>query len=363
MRPPQPTPDAAAFKGSPAKNKSSTGEEALAKLDPVLQQAALTGVLLPTEYNQGIQAAQQEAIVVNLVGEITPEVFEQLKPYFVDRKLAGLLEGRAAAAGQFLSGLIMPYNLIKVASFPEVKGIYNTTPVRMENDSIPADDTAAQPTLKDWATLRANARALRENSLPWDQAKAFGDGLLEPASPTNTDDWFEMSPMGPVKAEIAWDRGFMGEGVKVAVIDDGIDFAHPDLMGSQTIYNSTANSHLNGWPMVMDPFTFRAYFYDIEFGTTYTTGGFPGVSLMDTSATPAVYPCGTGVQCFNFTPRIEYNTPGMQHVYLIDPAMTKSGVIHAGTHHDESCATMFGASKWPSWSPTPTARACMIQST
>jgi hypothetical protein len=32
------------------------------------------------------------------------------------------------------------------------------------------------------------------------------------------------------KANLAWSKGYTGDGVEIAVIDDGIDFAHPDLM-------------------------------------------------------------------------------------------------------------------------------------
>ncbi|MCK4444825.1 MAG: hypothetical protein KAW09_09790, partial [Thermoplasmata archaeon] len=32
------------------------------------------------------------------------------------------------------------------------------------------------------------------------------------------------------KADLAWSKGYTGQDVEIAVIDDGIDFAHPDLM-------------------------------------------------------------------------------------------------------------------------------------
>jgi len=35
------------------------------------------------------------------------------------------------------------------------------------------------------------------------------------------------------RANKAWENNFTGDGIKVAVIDDGVDFAHPDLMGTQ----------------------------------------------------------------------------------------------------------------------------------
>ena len=339
-QPPQPTPENAEYKGSIIKadqsgNKTPSGDDAFQKLDPFLQNLSKNS-LTSSEKSLIPSKIGQQAVIVNITGSFSPEILANLRPYFVDGKIAGVFDVASDITGGSLSGLILPYNLIKVASFPEVKAIYNAEPVRMEYEVIPADDTQQPPDRIDWETLRANAENLRQGSLPWSEAKVYGDGLLTISSPQETEDWFDMSPMGATKAEIAWERGFMGQGVQVAIIDDGIDFAHPDLMGTQSIYNSRINSHLNGWPVVMDPFTLRAYFYDTYLGSSYTSGGFPGVTLMDTSATPKLNPCGTNIKCFNYTPRIAYNTPGTQHTYTIHSSMSLSGVVHVGTHHDES---------------------------
>ena len=48
----------------------------------------------------------------------------------------------------------------------------------------------------------------------------------------------------------AWDRGYSGEGIIVAVADTGIDFAHPDLDGTQARIQD-GNEH-DGWPMMFD---------------------------------------------------------------------------------------------------------------
>jgi subtilisin family serine protease len=50
----------------------------------------------------------------------------------------------------------------------------------------------------------------------------------------------------------SWDRNISGQGIKVAVADSGIDFAHPDLNGTQARVNDTS-SPWNGWPIVFDP--------------------------------------------------------------------------------------------------------------
>ncbi|MFB3765160.1 MAG: S8 family serine peptidase [Methanotrichaceae archaeon] len=49
----------------------------------------------------------------------------------------------------------------------------------------------------------------------------------------------------------AWNIGYTGKGVTVAVIDSGIDFATPDLMGTQArVLNKS--SHYYDWPIVID---------------------------------------------------------------------------------------------------------------
>jgi len=49
----------------------------------------------------------------------------------------------------------------------------------------------------------------------------------------------------------AWERGYSGEGMVVAIADTGVDFAHPDLNGTQARVKDT-NSPYDGWPMMFD---------------------------------------------------------------------------------------------------------------
>ncbi|MEI2760992.1 hypothetical protein [Methanothrix soehngenii] len=51
--------------------------------------------------------------------------------------------------------------------------------------------------------------------------------------------------------EDAWGMGYTGKGVNVAVIDSGIDFATPDLIGTQA-HISNKSSLYYGWPIVID---------------------------------------------------------------------------------------------------------------
>jgi hypothetical protein len=306
---------------------------ALSKLHPdLLELVQADGLTLPAE--AGVMATgQQEAILVEVLAESDLD----LGAYFVDGEVyAGpAFSGKGIAVGlRAYYGMIVPTNVLKVAFLPDVQAINSVTPVRAELEPYPADDPRPEYVSgpADWAEMRLNADKLRAGSLPWEQAQAFGDGR----NPIQPMDWFEMSYDGPVNAQAAWDRGYHGEGVAVAVIDDGVDFAHPDLMGTQRVYSSTEESQYNGWPMAMDPFTLRAWFFENLGLASYIADGFPGVTFMDTSETPDLTPCGTGLSCFDFTPLIDYGAYGVQHTYVISSDMSLSGVVHAGTHHDES---------------------------
>ena len=64
------------------------------------------------------------------------------------------------------------------------------------------------------------------------------------------------------KSSEAWKKGFEGNGVIVGVIDDGIDFAHPDLQGT-TARVTDPDSPYYGWPMAFSQASTQYFAYDV----------------------------------------------------------------------------------------------------
>ncbi len=71
----------------------------------------------------------------------------------------------------------------------------------------------------------------------------------EAARPSTPDGWWDVRA-GHAAME-AWDMGVKGDGVRVAVLDDAVDFAHPDLQGTWAVL--PAGHPYAGWPQVFDP--------------------------------------------------------------------------------------------------------------
>ena len=317
-----------------AQPQTVSPDEALQKIHPKLRQLAQTsGPALP-----GAAGAQAANPLVRIM--VTAKPGTDLSAYMTNViPTRVLFEGEQDFYGQAEASRLM-----KIASLEDVISII---PVTDEKDGplpVPPEEMPPMPAPKDRATLRANAAKLREGALSWDQAKAFGDGRTQ----ISPQDWFEITPQGPHKAEAAWARGYDGAGVVAEVNDDGVDWAHPDLMGRQKIYSTTMTggtatcgpkgcaAAYNGWPMAFSPLSLRQYVDDSTSGTHYIANGQPSNHYADTSATPFLRDCGTGLKCFDYTPLIDYATPGTLHTYIISDTMSKSGIVHVGTHPDES---------------------------
>lgn len=123
-------------------------------------------------------------------------------------------------------------------------------------------------------------------------------------------------------ATAAWANGYTGGGVKVTVMDSGVDFATPDL------YNTTARdpnpaSPYFGWPIAFDPNSMYAWLVN--------GAGFPAASTswyVDTSTNLTRLVSGALSAPFN------------GHTYWVGPVATgipsASGRFHIGLYPDQT---------------------------
>jgi subtilisin family serine protease len=125
--------------------------------------------------------------------------------------------------------------------------------------------------------------------------------------------WLAASGHG---ARRAWENGFTGSGTKVAVIDSGVDFAHPDLQGTQARVEDVTSPYY-GWPIAFDP---HSMFYYLLYGGA----AFPEIRswYSDTSSTDEDVSPADGV-----LDNYGYNVSGI---------VSQSGTYHVGVHPDEN---------------------------
>jgi subtilisin family serine protease/uncharacterized protein YfaP (DUF2135 family) len=162
-----------------------------------------------------------------------------------------------------------------------------------------------------------NVRAILEYELPEaPDPRDFWQGPFSGDSPS-PNMWQVTLTQGAVEA---WSLGFEGEGVKVAVLDTGVDFGHPDLNGTQARVEDPASPYF-GWPITFDSRSMRSYLS--------TGNGFPGAGnwFSDTSVTDT-----------------DSNTDGFLDTsgYDIGVIQSQSGVYHLGVHPDDYLRIRYG---------------------
>ena len=152
-----------------------------------------------------------------------------------------------------------------------------------------------------------------ENGFDDGDASSTGEG-----SAADPETWAAKDLHG---ATNAWQRNVTGSGVNVAIVDSGVDFAHPDLNGTQARVNDTT-SPWDGWPIMFDPRSINEW---IEDGDTYPSDGNSWYS--DTSTTD-VDGDGDG-----FLDSSGLDISGLNSV---------SGVFHIGEHPDNNLQSRVG---------------------
>lgn len=199
------------------------------------------------------------------------------------------LKLRAEKASDLWVGRSKVGNLVKMASHRSVSQVFEngrreTPPIpEKANPSASTRHAAAQATQKRLEQAR-DAGVLKEFAAKFDGTTAMTIPRRDGGSSTG---WWDVGPGGHDSAG-AWAQGYNGTGVRVAVADDSVDFAHPDLMGTQAIVTDPGSPYA-GWPEAFDPYSVLLYAYDALFGTSYVADGqswFTDCSATITEASP-----------------------------------------------------------------------------
>ncbi|MEC7461863.1 MAG: hypothetical protein VX439_00310, partial [Candidatus Thermoplasmatota archaeon] len=119
-----------------------------------------------------------------------------------------------------------------------------------------------------------------------------------------------------------WDNGRNGSGIIVAVADSGIDFAHPDLNGTQARYNNVTSPY-HDWPLMHDPMSILLWLRDAKAYPEDDKSWWSDTSDTDQDSNNDSELDGTGFK-------------------IGDIPVSMSGVYHIGEHPDSKLVSRAG---------------------
>ena len=283
-------------------------DEALAKIKPELREKAVAG--------------GKELVDVFVTAVEGTDVSQYMTQSFT-RPFVSLGE-------QTTFGFVRAGSLLKLASLP---GVTSVQPIVFGPSAgpIPPPDPDVQAPVLSAEQLRARMAELKAIDTPWSGEMEYGQSK----QPTG---WFDVGPGH--KSSKAWAKGYTGKGVRVAVLDQGVDFGHPDLMGTQALVKDEASPYY-GWPMAFSPFSMLLYAYDQYLGYSYVADGFSWYA--DTSETPhVVHDLWEGTARLRYTPLAgSSGERSFEHEYIFNDT-SQSGVYHIGSHPDDTLLEVFG---------------------
>lgn len=229
----------------------------------------------------------------------------------------------AASADDVYTGRVRADRIAKLATAAHVRYVADNRPVDPPGiPDVPSLDTATRRSaaVMTAAKIAAATRsgAVRAWAASFDargrQTRAR-DTVAAGTTPSPTG-WFDVGATH--RSAEAWALGYTGAGVTVGVADTGVDFAHPDLAGTQATVSDRDSAYL-GWPLAYDPFSLLLYASDAQHGTANVAGGRSWFS--DTRATVTRDDAGKTVY---------------SDVTYTLPALSRSGSFHIGYLNDEN---------------------------
>ncbi len=185
----------------------------LNKIDPSLRDGA----------NAGSKEMIKVTVLTKNMGVVNSILSKYMSQDIEGKKVSPSLRTDTNSNVPVMRTVTVPYSALRgIASLPGVMGIYKFT------SPVPAD-------IDNMVESEAHQRI--------EEMKA--EGGVQP---------IPMDYTTPVEhhADDAWSMGYSGSGVNVAVVDTGVDFANPDLVGQWAVDNNT-NSAYYGWPIMWDP--------------------------------------------------------------------------------------------------------------
>ncbi len=225
-------------------------------------------------------------------------------------------------------------NLLRLAALPTVAAIVPgelAQPSRPRPPRASADSQAFRPTAaaaKAGVTLSAATDG--QGGAAWSRLRRWSP---DPAGP---DGWFDVGDAHGGRD--AWALGYRGTGVKVAILDSGIDFGHPDLAGTWAVLGEDDPGA--GWPYVYDPMAAYAYLLDTTAGITSQLTA-EGVGSLVQMVPSAVVAASSGVFTACLQPKAPYPDVPASPVdcnYRVPPS--QSGIVRYGAHPSRSLAQL-----------------------
>jgi uncharacterized repeat protein (TIGR01451 family) len=293
-----PSPDIVALKASQLVDWQTLAEQAaIDKIDPALQDAARNGgkdtVTVSISFLPGADVAGylDRAIV-------RPAVLKNI---------------------QRAHGVIKTADLLKIASDPNVLAVVDATvALRPKSEGV---DRAPAPTAEE---IAARLAELKANEVPWSETSA---------GQVAAQGWFDVK--SGHQSSAAWQKGFEGQGVIVGVLDDGIDFAHPDLQGTYAVNTDPASPYY-GWPMAFSQLSMTYWVEEVWYqnlGALGITGAWNGSMWADTQTTQTV----------DLDGKVWYQPVGAGMAYAYEPTGTSlSGEYKLGSLNDQHLIDAYG---------------------